>query len=192
MIIEAEELAEIAAEFGPNTTEDVAYILTPGARVADGSGYRTTAPSEDGPYGCRIIYVGNMTVRERQEAGQVATAGDYIMSLPAGVFVPTNRIVRVKARPWQADKRYMQGAKVTPVDGSNKIFHCIDEGTSGELEPAWNSTAKGNHTVDNTATWVYFGPGEDYQVIQKAGPGTYGDYFSTKYAVTLAQDTTGK
>jgi hypothetical protein len=195
-IIPISEMAQIAREFGPNKGEDVAYLLrTPkGPNPADsGLGQKKPVQLKIGPLGCRVIYVGNMNVRERELAGQLSAIGDYIISLPAGTEVYTSDVLRVGAKPWAARQLEGAGRKCAPTNNDAIIFTVKKAGRTGAVEPDW-STAPNNGDIvaDGGMEWRRVGKPLDYEIIQLGSPSTYGDMFSVKMACTLKQQVVAK
>ena len=188
-IITRAEMARIESEVGPKTSEDTAYLLKPGSKVKEGLSSFRSAPIVAGPLGCRIIYVGNMTVRERMEAGKLATAGDYILTLPSGTYIETSYRIRVSGLTWEANKPYYKGQKIVSASDSDKVYFCSARGRSGSTEPTW-PTVIGNTVVDGAVTWTYLGKAQVFEIIQLADPATYGSMIGVRMACTMAQVVT--
>lgn len=53
---------------------------------------------------------------------------------------------------WQRNKAYGIGNVVSPITANGYTYVCIDDGTSGNNQPTWNTTLGGT-TVDNTVQW---------------------------------------
>lgn len=72
------------------------------------------------------------------------------------VLFPTNGGMKIRrsqapSRPvWQPSTFYNVGQEVQPTTGNGYYFVCSVSGTSGSVEPAWNTTAS---TLDGSATW---------------------------------------
>lgn len=187
-VIEDDELSEIAAEFGPSLDEDRAYILHHGVSTRQGLGNTKPVQTRIGPFGCRIIYVGNMTVREKVEADQISTTGDYILSLEAGLVLYTSDVIQIWGRTWEPGLRVIRGQKVVPTDQRNQLFMVTNDGVLGATEPVWpNAVPEFVTLVDGEVTLRNTGAAQEYQIIQLAGPSTYGGKFATKAACDLRQ-----
>lgn len=191
-IISDSQMARIRAKFGPNTAEDVAYLLRIDNSPQTGSFRKLRPLSVIGPLGCRVNYVGNLNVREKMQAGQVLTQGDYIINLPSGTVVFTSDLVQVSALPWSSSQSYVNGRKVIPVDLSDKVFIAQSAsgfGNSDVTEPDWSvAVSEGDPVTDNDITWHLFGPAPRYEIIQISGPGTYADLFAVRLACNLQQN----
>jgi len=188
-VIDDSELAELEREFGPKLDENVAYIVREGEPVKSGLGKTLPPEVVIGPFGCRVTYISNQNVRERVLGGQISTEGDYLLSLPAGTVTYNSDIVRVTALPWQPTKRYVKGARIVPTDNSNHVLVCIKTGITGAEEPNWPAVKdEGSVILEGTVEWQNMGKGEDYQIIQVAGPTTYGDKIAHRLICSLKQE----
>lgn len=101
---------------------------------------------------------------------------------------------------WEAEEDYLAGAFIEPPVLNGKVFECTTPGTSGAVEPTWNTTIGGT-TSDGTAVWTCrallvetktFAPwkgSEDLEYVQMdnynltAPPVVYSSDLLTKYEV---------
>jgi hypothetical protein len=188
-LISDREMGRLAKDYGPSLNDGYAYIERRTAGVKKGMGYTKGNTTLIGPMGIRVVYISNMNVREKLEAGQLATAGDYLISLPAGTVVYTSDIIVKSAKPWQATERVIAGSRRAPTADTNQVLVAQADGTTGAVEPLWPDDLNEAATVeDGTVTWQNIGKAERFQVIQQASPSTYGDKFATKVTASLAQE----
>src|ERR1017187_5094301 len=120
MIISPQELQAIANEFGPHLAEEVAYLRRRGVPANQGSGKTLSTTTLIGPYGARVVYVGNKGVQEQIRGGQITSDADYIIDLPAGTLVVDSDIIVIQANVWVTNTQYVPGQKVIPTDARNQ------------------------------------------------------------------------
>ena len=85
---------------------------------------------------------------------------------------------------WQASTAYTAGEFVIPSAANGKIYKCVTAGTSGAMEPIWETTLDGDQ-YDNTATWRCFDDNTTYKRIYRLNTGDeFGSYqYLTQIAV---------
>lgn len=156
--------------------DSVCEILEPGAQSG---GFGQT----DGNH--VILYSGPCAVGQRQPVGETASVGaatnaasEWEIAVPLGVLnvSPKARIaVPGWLNEWRPSRAYaisrsergIFGEKVIPTDldtGSGLYFECVQEGTSGTVEPVWTNQL-GTTVADGEAVWRCVGVVTYYDVI---------------------------
>lgn len=188
-LISPAQLAAIRRQVGPKKDEGIFRIIneTTLGPAPSGAGFsKGGASTTQGEYGGRCIYIGNLNARELERLGIVRADADYIISLEA--FTPisnTSKVIEV-GPSWAASTRYQAGQHVIPSVENGRLYLAVVSGETSGSQPVWPTTVNAT-VVDGGVTWRCLGLYRHFEVIKVMGPGTYGDFISTRALCNLRQ-----